>query len=69
MVSTDGIDPSEAYLVGLRWWSVDELEASPTRHHPARLPDLVRLLLASGTPTTPVPLDDVADSIELNVLS
>ena len=68
-VSTAGIDPSEAYLVGLRWWSMDELEASPARHHPARLPDLVRMLLASGTPSVPVPLSDVADSIELNVLS
>lgn len=67
-VSTAGIDAAEDYLVGLRWWSVDELEASTARRHPSRLPELVRMLLTSGTPAVPIPLTDAADSIALNVL-
>lgn len=68
-VSTAGIDEAEDYLVGLRWWSLEELVASTTRHHPSRLEDLIRMLLTSGTPAAPVPFTDLADSIQLNVLS
>lgn len=49
-IRTDRFEPSDAGwmpdehvdIVGARWWSVGELEASGERFEPADLPDLIR---------------------------
>ena len=38
----------------LRWWTLEELEASSERFAPSQLPVLLRSLLASGVPTAPL---------------
>jgi hypothetical protein len=39
---------------GLRWWTLDQLEASQEELSPSRLARLVRRLLADGPPARPV---------------
>jgi 8-oxo-dGTP pyrophosphatase MutT (NUDIX family) len=41
-------------VVGVRWWSPDELRAPGLAFAPARLPVLLADLLASGTPAVPI---------------
>jgi 8-oxo-dGTP pyrophosphatase MutT (NUDIX family) len=52
------LDGFESYELDLlpehRWWSVDEIEASPDRFGPRRLGALLRELLANGLPPEPL---------------
>ncbi|MET9275830.1 bifunctional GNAT family N-acetyltransferase/NUDIX hydrolase [Kribbella sp. NPDC003557] len=41
---------------GMRWWTLDELEAHEGRFAPRELPELVRRLLDNGPPSTPTQL-------------
>lgn len=41
-------------LVGVRWWTLDELETAETEFAPRRLPSLVRSLLEEELPARPV---------------
>ena len=41
-------------MVGVRWWTLDELEAAETEFAPRRLPSLVRSLLEGGAPAKPL---------------
>ena len=42
------------YVAGMRWWTLDELEASDELFAPRRLPELVAALLRDGPPGEPV---------------
>jgi 8-oxo-dGTP diphosphatase len=42
------------YVVGFRWWTVDEIEASEEEFAPTRLAGLLRALLADGPPDEPI---------------
>ena len=42
------------YVAGMRWWTLDELEASGEIFAPRRLPELVAALLRDGPPGEPV---------------
>lgn len=42
------------FVTAIRWWSLDELEATKERFAPRRLPALVRSLLEDGPPPEPV---------------
>jgi 8-oxo-dGTP pyrophosphatase MutT (NUDIX family) len=41
-------------MTAVRWWELDELEATQTTFAPRRLPTLVRELLLQGPPAEPV---------------
>jgi 8-oxo-dGTP diphosphatase len=45
---------SAEYVAGMRWWTLDELEASGEIFAPRRLPELVAALLRDGPPGEPV---------------
>jgi ADP-ribose pyrophosphatase YjhB (NUDIX family) len=40
--------------LGMRWWTVEELEADPSTKAPARIAMLLRSLLTDGPPTEPI---------------
>ena len=42
------------FVAGMRWWTLDELEASDELFAPRRLPELVAALLRDGPPGEPV---------------
>lgn len=42
------------YVVGVRWWTIDEIEASGEAFAPTRLAELLRALLADGPPDEPI---------------
>jgi 8-oxo-dGTP pyrophosphatase MutT (NUDIX family) len=44
----------DEYVQALRWWTVDEIEASTESFAPRRLGELLRSLVASGTPFEPL---------------
>ncbi|HEU4970798.1 MAG TPA: NUDIX domain-containing protein [Gaiellaceae bacterium] len=44
---------NDEYVTAVRWWTLEELEATGEQFAPRRLPDLVRDLLASP-PTCPI---------------
>lgn len=44
-------------LMGLRWWSSEELLGVRETVYPTRLPELLRTLLEEGPPSTPVLLE------------
>ena len=44
----------EEGMTGIRWWTLEELEAAETLFAPRRLPALVRSLLEDGPPSEPV---------------
>jgi 8-oxo-dGTP pyrophosphatase MutT (NUDIX family) len=44
----------EEGMTGVRWWTLDELEAAETLFAPRRLPALLRSLLEEGPPPEPV---------------
>jgi 8-oxo-dGTP diphosphatase len=63
LVRTPSFEPTPAlswaelndeYVVALRWWTVDEMEASGDRFAPRRLGALLRALLANGAPAEPL---------------
>jgi 8-oxo-dGTP diphosphatase len=41
-------------MTAIRWWDLDELEATDVRFAPRRLPALVRELLSQGPPAEPL---------------
>jgi G:T/U-mismatch repair DNA glycosylase/ADP-ribose pyrophosphatase YjhB (NUDIX family) len=47
------IDLTEEHVAEIRWWTLDELEATTDELAPRRLPELVRELEANGPPRTP----------------
>jgi 8-oxo-dGTP pyrophosphatase MutT (NUDIX family) len=56
-VDISGFQPLEASIVsGHRWWTVDEVEASPMRVFPSGLAPLLRDLLVGRMPGEPVRL-------------
>ena len=42
------------YVVGVRWWTIDEIETSDAAFAPTRLAELLRSLLADGPPDEPI---------------
>ena len=44
---------NDEYVTAVRWWTLDELEATGEQFAPRRLPDLVRDLLVSP-PARPI---------------
>ena len=42
------------YVTGMRWWTIDEIEASDEAFAPTRLASLLRGLIADGPPSEPV---------------
>jgi 8-oxo-dGTP diphosphatase len=42
------------YVVGMRWWTIDEIEASDAAFAPTHLAELRRSLLADGPPDEPI---------------
>jgi 8-oxo-dGTP pyrophosphatase MutT (NUDIX family) len=49
-VVTHGLDPNEQnYLVGHRWWTIEELEQTDDRLYPAELAGLLRRLMDGAT--------------------
>jgi 8-oxo-dGTP diphosphatase len=42
------------YVFGVRWWTIDEIEASDAAFAPTRLSELLRSLLADGPPDEPI---------------
>jgi 8-oxo-dGTP diphosphatase len=42
------------YVVGVRWWTIDEIEASDEAFAPTRLAELLRGLVADGPPGEPI---------------
>jgi G:T/U-mismatch repair DNA glycosylase len=49
------VDLAAEWVVGIRWWTLAELEAAPAEElAPRRLPALLRELLEQGPPATPV---------------
>ncbi|MGH3111709.1 MAG: NUDIX hydrolase [Gaiellaceae bacterium] len=42
------------HMTGIRWWTLDELEATDALFAPRRLPALVRGLLEDGLPSEPL---------------
>ncbi len=60
LVRVDMHDPAPAvdlaaeWVAGLRWWTLDELDAANVELAPKRLPELVRSLLREGPPLEPV---------------
>lgn len=56
-IDTSGFTEQEQVsIVGHRWWTVDEMAASPDRLVPANLAALVRDLLRNGPPAEPIDL-------------
>ncbi len=52
---SDGWTPLEQQVhVGMRWWTLEELDASTEELSPRRLPELIRQLLANGPPAEPI---------------
>jgi double-stranded uracil-DNA glycosylase len=47
-------DLAAEWVAGLRWWTLDELDATDAELAPKRLPELVRALLRDGPPPEPV---------------
>jgi 8-oxo-dGTP pyrophosphatase MutT (NUDIX family) len=45
---------TEGYLRAIRWWTVDEIEASQERFAPLRVGTLVRSLIVDGVPAEPL---------------
>ena len=43
-------------FLGFRWWSSDEIVASPERFGPVEIPDLLRRLVSEGPPAKPIDL-------------
>ncbi|MBA8793267.1 ADP-ribose pyrophosphatase YjhB (NUDIX family)/GNAT superfamily N-acetyltransferase [Friedmanniella endophytica] len=60
LLDRSGLRGDEDYLVGLRWWPVDELRDSAVATFPRLLADLVTSLVHHGTPAEPFRI--VADS-------
>lgn len=63
LVRTDAFEPAprftpaqlaEEFVVGMRWWTLDELATSEELFAPRRLPELVTALLRDGPPGEPV---------------
>ena len=53
-LSRDGWDDNERALIDdLRWWTLDDLRASPDVVHPAGLADLLPDIIAGNYPATP----------------
>lgn len=42
------------YVVGVRWWTIDEIEASGEEFAPTRLAGLLRALVTHGPPDEPI---------------
>ena len=54
-VDTRGFTAEELdYVTAWRWWTVDELEATPDLLAPRDLPSLLREVLRDGPPTAPM---------------
>jgi 8-oxo-dGTP diphosphatase len=47
-------DLNDEYVIGLRWWTIDEIETSEEGFAPPQLGELLRLLVANGVPAEPV---------------
>jgi len=48
------VDLAAEWVAGLRWWTLDELDAANVELAPKRLPELVRALLRDGPPAEAV---------------
>jgi len=48
-----GIDLTEEHVAQIRWWTLDELEATSDELAPKRLPELIRDVLTNGPPRKP----------------
>ena len=48
------IDLTEEHVAEIRWWTLEELEATDEELAPRRLPQLLRDLQANGPPREPV---------------
>jgi 8-oxo-dGTP diphosphatase len=46
------------YVFELRWWTLDEIEASDAHFVPTRLAELVRSMLVDGPPSTPIDISE-----------
>jgi len=56
-VDTSGLDEREkSWTLGHRWWSVDEIAASPERFEPVDLAARLRMLLRDGPAAEPITL-------------
>ena len=54
-VAVHGMEDYESAMLGEhRWWSADEIEASPERFAPRRLAELLRTLVKEGPPAQPL---------------
>ena len=47
------VDLAKEHVAGVRWWTLDELDAAEEELVPKRLPELLRELQANGPPRTP----------------
>lgn len=63
LIRTDRFEPAPhlspeqlraEYVDGVRWWTIDEIEASGEAFAPTRLGELLRALLADGPPEEPI---------------
>jgi hypothetical protein len=48
------VDLAAELVTDVRWWTLEELEASRETFTPARLPELLRDLRQNGPPSEPV---------------
>ena len=56
-IDTSGLDERErSWTLGHRWWSVDEITASPDRFEPIDLGAQLKALLKDGPPNEPITL-------------
>ena len=54
-IDTSGLDERErSWTLGHRWWSVDDIAASPERFEPMTLAVELKALLRDGPPTEPI---------------
>jgi ADP-ribose pyrophosphatase YjhB (NUDIX family) len=49
---------ADEYVVGMRWWTVADLEQADEEFAPSRLPELVRRLTEQGPPAEPIDAGD-----------
>ncbi len=47
------MDLSEEHVAEIRWWTLDELEATSEELAPRRLPELLREIQENGPPSKP----------------
>ena len=56
-IDTSGLDEKErSWTLGHRWWTADEIAASPDRFEPLNLAALLPALLRDGPPAAPLAL-------------